>query len=82
MSFTLAMVENPHIWKRAQAEIDAVLGLDKLPEFEDRQSLPYVDAIVRETYRWKPVAPLGTFLGASFLDEACLNSLKVSRMPL
>ena len=82
MSFTLAMVKNPHIWKRAQAEIDAVLGLDKLPEFEDRQSLPYVDAIVRETYRWKPIGPLGAFFGARFLNEVYLISLKVSRMQL
>ncbi|KAI9570434.1 cytochrome P450, partial [Boletus coccyginus] len=59
MCFTLAMVKNPRIWKRAQAEIDAVLGTDRLPEYEDRPSLPYVDAIVRETLRWKPVAPLG-----------------------
>ncbi|KAG8217060.1 cytochrome P450 [Butyriboletus roseoflavus] len=58
MNFTLAMVKNPRVWKRAQAEIDAVLGLDKLPEFGDKQSLPYVDAIVRETYRWKPIVPL------------------------
>ncbi|KAI9570433.1 cytochrome P450 [Boletus coccyginus] len=59
MCFTLAMVKNPRIWKRAQAEIDAVIGTDRLPEYEDRPSLPYVDAIVRETLRWKPVAPMG-----------------------
>ncbi|KAF8557325.1 cytochrome P450 [Imleria badia] len=59
MCFTLAMVKNPRVWKRAQAEIDAVLGTDRLPEYEDRPSLPYVDAILRETLRWKPVAPLG-----------------------
>ncbi|KAF8834141.1 cytochrome P450 [Paxillus ammoniavirescens] len=57
--FTLAMVQNPHVWKRAQAEIDAVLGMDRLPDFEDRPSLPYVEAIVRETMRWQPVTPFG-----------------------
>lgn len=59
MTFTLAMVENPRIWKRAQAEIDAVVGLERLPEFSDRSSLPYVEAIMRETLRWKPLVPLG-----------------------
>ncbi|KAF9232016.1 cytochrome P450 [Melanogaster broomeanus] len=61
MIFTLAMVQNPPVWKRAQAEIDAVLGLDnlKLPDFDDRPSLPYVEAVLRETLRWQPVAPVG-----------------------
>ncbi|KAF8555766.1 cytochrome P450 [Imleria badia] len=48
MTFTLAMVENPQVWKLAQAEIDPVVGTGRLPEFDDRPSLPYVDAIVRE----------------------------------
>ncbi|KAF8837245.1 cytochrome P450 [Paxillus ammoniavirescens] len=58
-SFTLAMVENPRVWKRAQAEIDAVIGMDRLPDFGDRPSLPYVDAVLREILRWQPVGPLG-----------------------
>jgi len=62
MIFTLAMVKNSHVWKRAQAEIDTVVGIDRLPEFEHRNSLPYVDAIMRETFRWKPVGPLGECL--------------------
>ncbi|KAI9457672.1 hypothetical protein HD554DRAFT_1764599 [Boletus coccyginus] len=40
MPFTLATVKNPRVWKRAQAEIDAVVGTDRLPEFEHRNSLP------------------------------------------
>ncbi|KIJ12557.1 hypothetical protein PAXINDRAFT_171115 [Paxillus involutus ATCC 200175] len=58
MTFTLAMVQNPHVWKRAQAEMDGVIGMDRLPDFDDRPSLPYVEAILRETMRWQPVAPL------------------------
>ncbi|KAF9228919.1 cytochrome P450 [Gyrodon lividus] len=57
--FTLAMVQNPHVWRRAQAEIDAVIGKDRLPDFDDRPSLPYLEAVLRETIRWQPVAPLG-----------------------
>ncbi|KIJ10807.1 hypothetical protein PAXINDRAFT_172032 [Paxillus involutus ATCC 200175] len=59
ITFTLAMVENPHVWKRAQTEIDAVLGMDRLPDFDDRPLLPYVEAVLRETLRWQPVVPLG-----------------------
>ncbi|KIJ15177.1 hypothetical protein PAXINDRAFT_34612, partial [Paxillus involutus ATCC 200175] len=57
--FTLAMVENPHVWKRAQAEIDASIGMDRFPDFDDRPSLSYVEAVLRETIRWQPVVPLG-----------------------
>ena len=61
MTFTLAMVKNPRIWKRAQAEIDAAIGTNRLPEYEDRPLLPYVDAIIRETLRWEPIVPVGEF---------------------
>jgi len=59
MVFLLAMVLYPDVQKRAQAEIDSVIGLDQLPAFEDRPSLPYVDAILREILRWHPIVPLG-----------------------
>ncbi|KAG2141168.1 cytochrome P450 [Suillus bovinus] len=56
--FVLAMMLYPDVQKRAQEEIDAVLG-NQLPTFEDRPSLPYVEAVLRETFRWHPVFPLG-----------------------
>ncbi|KAG9317977.1 cytochrome P450 [Chiua virens] len=68
MVFTLAMVLNPHIWKRAQVEIDAVVGTDRIPNFDDRSALPYVEAILRETVRWRPVVPLGVWHATSDSD--------------
>ncbi|EIW84451.1 cytochrome P450 [Coniophora puteana RWD-64-598 SS2] len=56
--FTLAMVLHPHVQKRAQEEIESVVGSDRLPDFNDRPSLPYVEAIFRETARWRPIVPL------------------------
>ncbi|KAJ6606685.1 cytochrome P450 [Mycena sp. CBHHK59/15] len=59
-SFILAMVLNPEVQERAQAEIDALLaGSIRLPTFEDRDQLPYVSAIVKEVWRWNPSVPLG-----------------------
>ncbi|KAF7357516.1 Cytochrome P450 [Mycena sanguinolenta] len=58
-SFCLAMALYPEIQKKAQTEIDTVIGTDRLPEFEDRPSLPFVEALYREFMRWKPVTPLG-----------------------
>ncbi|EKJ73242.1 hypothetical protein FPSE_06507 [Fusarium pseudograminearum CS3096] len=57
--FVLNMVLHPEIQKKAQDELDAVLRPGKLPEFSDRPSLPYVEHIVQEIYRWSPLAPLG-----------------------
>jgi len=62
MVFILAMVLYPDVQRRAQAEIDLVIGRDQLPTFEDRASLPYIDAVLRETLRWEPVVPLGNLL--------------------
>ncbi|KAH7887307.1 cytochrome P450 [Phlebopus sp. FC_14] len=59
MVFTLAMVMNPDVLKHAQTEIDAVVGTERLPEFQDRINLPYVEAVLRETVRWQPILPLG-----------------------
>ncbi|CAL1709868.1 unnamed protein product [Somion occarium] len=56
--FMLAMTRWPEVQKRAQAEIDSVVGRSRWPEFKDRVNLPYVTAIVKETCRWRPVAPL------------------------
>ncbi|KAJ6559124.1 cytochrome P450 [Mycena vulgaris] len=58
-SFFYAMAVHPEVQKKAQNEIDAVIGTYRLPEFEDRPSLPYVEALYREVMRWKPVLPLG-----------------------
>jgi hypothetical protein len=59
--FLLAMVLYPEVQARAQAEIDSVIGedLERLPDWDDRASMPYVDAVIQETLRWFPVVPLG-----------------------
>ncbi|KAF7374526.1 O-methylsterigmatocystin oxidoreductase [Mycena sanguinolenta] len=57
--FFLAMALHPSIQTKAQTEIDTVIGTDRLPGFEDRPSLLYVEALYRELMRWKPVGPLG-----------------------
>jgi len=56
--FVYRMVTNPEAQKRAQAQIDAVVGTDRLPDFEDRESLPLIEAIVRETIRAMPTVPV------------------------
>ncbi|KAJ7607961.1 cytochrome P450 [Roridomyces roridus] len=49
---------NPEAQKRAQMEIDAVVGQERLPDFSDEPSLMYVSALVKEVLRWKIVVPI------------------------
>lgn len=58
VTFILAMTLNPDIQAKAQAEIDRVLENERLPEFSDYNSLPYVAAIMKEVLRWQPPSPL------------------------
>jgi Cytochrome P450 len=45
------MVLHPDIQTKAQVQIDLVVGHDRLPGFNDRASLPYIDYIVQEVLR-------------------------------
>ncbi|KAG2356986.1 cytochrome P450 [Suillus spraguei] len=58
-SFFLAMTLFPDVQKKAQAEIDAVIGPDRLPSFADQGSLPYIEALAKEALRWHAVVPTG-----------------------
>ncbi|KAK8912956.1 hypothetical protein H634G_10251 [Metarhizium anisopliae BRIP 53293] len=58
-SVICALVIFPEVQERAQEEIDRVVGNDRLPTFDDRQNLPYIDGIVKEAWRWNPVGPMG-----------------------
>ena len=58
-SFFLAMSLHPEVQKKAQAELDAVVGPGRMPEFSDSDSLVYVNAVIKETLRWHSVVPLG-----------------------
>ena len=53
------MVLFPDVQKRVQAELDAVVGRKRLPTFEDRASLPYLEATIKESLRFHPPTPLG-----------------------
>lgn len=58
-AFFKAMALYPQVQKKAQAEIAAVVGHDRLPSFSDRENLPYVNALALEVLRFHTVAPTG-----------------------
>jgi len=57
-NFFLAMTLYPEVQKKAQCEIDQVVGTDRLPGFEDQAVLPYTSAILKEILRWQQVDTL------------------------
>ena len=59
----VAAVQFPEVMKKAQAEIDLVIGPGRLPELDDRRSLPYLECVLKEVYRYVE----GHFLGLRLL---------------
>ena len=51
------MVLHPNAQAKAQEELDSVVGNERLPEFDDLPSLPYLQAVFMEVLRWHPAAP-------------------------
>ncbi|EJD02108.1 CyP450 monooxygenase [Fomitiporia mediterranea MF3/22] len=56
-AFFLAMALNPEVQRKAQAEIDSVVGSARLPTQTDRKDLPYTTAVMKELLRWHVIAP-------------------------
>ncbi|KAG8885350.1 hypothetical protein FRB97_001425 [Tulasnella sp. 331] len=57
-TFMLAMTLYPEVQAKARSELDKVVG-SRLPTGADKDSTPYLNAILLETLRWHPMAPIG-----------------------
>ncbi|KAL4256021.1 cytochrome P450 monooxygenase [Pleurotus pulmonarius] len=66
----LALAMNPDKQERAQKEIDDVIGSNRLPTLDDKDSLPYVGALIKESMRWHPPIPLSLGRQTSH-DDIC-----------
>lgn len=75
LGFVKAMVLYQDVQERAQKELDSVVGPDRLPEWEDRDQLPYIRSIVKESLRCKLVLPslMGFYLYFSGCPTAVLG---------
>ncbi|RPD61615.1 O-methylsterigmatocystin oxidoreductase [Lentinus tigrinus ALCF2SS1-7] len=54
----IALSLHPEVLRKAHAELDAIVGPDRLPDFSDRASLIYVNAVIKEMLRWHNSTPL------------------------
>ncbi|KAI9871957.1 MAG: hypothetical protein M1823_008303, partial [Watsoniomyces obsoletus] len=67
--FVQAMLLYPEVQKKAQQEIDDVVGPDRLPTMDDEPELPYIRACIKETLRWMPTTILGAVPHAVTKDD-------------
>ena len=71
------MLRHPETQKKAQEEIDRVVGKRRLPDFSDRELLPMVECVMQETFRLYHPIPLGALSRMSTLDSPLIGTLGV-----
>jgi cytochrome P450 len=52
------LIRNPEKMERVQAELEEVVGRERMVEESDAERLPYLGAVVKEVFRLHPPAPL------------------------
>lgn len=52
------LLRNPRVMKKVQEELEQVVGMDRMVEESDLESLKYLDMVIKEAFRLHPVAPL------------------------
>ncbi|MCJ1348478.1 hypothetical protein MMC31_006710 [Peltigera leucophlebia] len=77
LAFIHAMIKFPHVQIKAQQEIDSVVGEDRSPLWSDYAKLPYINQVVKETMRWRPVTPLA-FPHAASADDT-INDMHIPK---
>lgn len=66
------MVRHPEVYRKVQEELDRVVGNERLPDFDDRDALPYLNAVIKEVYRYVFARhPFGAVLTFVSLDGTC-----------
>ena len=59
LAFIKVMTCHPEVQRKAQAQIDAVFGEDRSPQWSDYDKLPYIMQVVKESMRYRPIGGLG-----------------------
>lgn len=58
LAIVQAMIHYPEVQRKAQAQIDEVVGPGRSPQWSDLKRLPYINMIAKEGHRWRPITPL------------------------
>ncbi|KAK4270182.1 hypothetical protein QN277_023256 [Acacia crassicarpa] len=93
LSWALSLLLNhPHVLKKAQHELDTIVGTHKWVQESDIKDLQYLHAIIKETFRLYPPAPLtgireameDCFVGGYYVPKGTrlfINIWKLQRDP-
>ncbi|KAL2831569.1 cytochrome P450 [Aspergillus cavernicola] len=68
-AFVQAMLLFPDVQRKAQEEIDRVVGPHRLPVMDDLADLQYIRGCMKETLRWMPTTILGAVPHAVTQDD-------------
>lgn len=52
------LIRHPRVMKKVQSEIEKVVGMERMVEESDLESLEYLTMVVKETLRLYPVGPV------------------------
>ncbi|KAM4655399.1 cytochrome P450 2J2-like [Amazona ochrocephala] len=82
----LFMAKYPEIQARVQAEIDAVIGQARQPALQDRDNMPYTNAVIHEVQRKGNIIPFNvprmatkdTFVGGFFIPKGTVMSASLT----
>ncbi|THG97275.1 hypothetical protein EW026_g4689 [Hermanssonia centrifuga] len=75
--FLLAMITHPQVLKKAQDEMDRVVGNGRLPTFDDRTALPYLECVMSEVLRWGVPVPMG--LPHRLMEDDVYNGMFIAK---
>jgi cytochrome P450 len=69
IAFVQAMLLFPDAQRKAHAELDRVVGSERMPTMEDEDALPYIRCCIKESLRWMPTTILGAVPHATTQDD-------------
>ncbi|KAJ9608385.1 hypothetical protein H2200_007373 [Cladophialophora chaetospira] len=77
MNFTAAMLLNPHVMRKGQEAVDAIVPESRMPTFEDLPRMNYINQIVKEVMRWRAIINMA--IPHSNPEEAEINGYHIPK---
>lgn len=72
----LFLVRHPEIEEKVFQELEAVIGIDRNPTYEDRLRMPYTEAFITEILRYGSITPLALHGNP---EETTLNGYRIPK---
>ncbi|CAN7984946.1 unnamed protein product [Ixodes hexagonus] len=73
----LNCADKPSVQNKIRQEIDSVVGLQRVPAYEDRYKMPFTMACIWETYRWRIINPIGIPRGCE--EDTCIDDYVIPK---